>query len=595
MEAARTVEELVISSRQGALDAFGELVRRFQDMAVGYAYAILGDHDLAEDAAQEAFIQVYLNLANLQEPAAFPGWFKKVVFSCCHRSIRRKRLPMVYLDELHNVPGDSPEPAREAERSEVRAEILSAVKTLPEEQRAVLILYYISEFSYRQIAGFLDLSEATVTNRLAAAKKKMRKELMHMLEDSVRGLRTSADERFVRKVLDEVPRVGFYQGGNIAPEDIPFPSVLRACLRFLGEPYGFTTLHLHQKDWQIDKAALLYTAVSGAAFRFIWRFLERTTGGIDPAYMTVYGDRQIARALEAAGYEYRLLLKPGYANQIGCAAECIPGEAALRRLIVESVRDRGRPVIGLGVVGGSEPCIINGYDQGGAVLMGWAYTVPALERNELLEFTPSGYFRKRGWYQDTLGIVLLGEKKPRPPLRKVYRKALEWGLEQLRLEEVDGLTAGWASYTEWAETFLDPANFPPRQIPGLAGVYGYLNPVVWELAERRWYGAMFMEYLMRQEADVPSVDVPPVDVPSADKLPGSIPEEALRAARDCFQHEHDLMWKISNLVMGEGDAVNLDMLMDETVRRSVADVILEARESDIQAAGHIERLLQANW
>ena len=155
MEAARTVEELVISSRQGALEAFGELVRRFQDMAVGYAYAILGDHDLAEDAAQEAFIQVYLNLASIQEPAAFPGWFKKVVFSCCHRSIRRKRLQMMDLDALQAVPGDSPEPAREVEGRQARAEILAAVQRLPEEQRAALILYYISEFSYRQIADFL--------------------------------------------------------------------------------------------------------------------------------------------------------------------------------------------------------------------------------------------------------------------------------------------------------------------------------------------------------------------------------------------------------------------------------------------------------
>jgi hypothetical protein len=77
--------------------------------------------------------------------------------------------------------------------------------------------------------------------------------------------------------------------------------------------------------------------------------------------------------------------------------------------------------------------------------------------------------------------------------------------------------------------------------------------------------------------------------------PSVIPEEPLCAARDCFQHEHDLMWKISNFVMGGGDAVDLNMLMDAQVRQTVAEVILEARETDIQAAGHIERLLQENW
>ena len=62
------------------LDAYAEIVRRFQDMAAGYAYALLGDFHFAEDAAQEAFLQAYLDLEKLAEPAAFPGWFRRIVF-----------------------------------------------------------------------------------------------------------------------------------------------------------------------------------------------------------------------------------------------------------------------------------------------------------------------------------------------------------------------------------------------------------------------------------------------------------------------------------------------------------------------------------
>ncbi len=54
--------------------AYGELVRRFQDMAYGYAYAILNDFQLAEDAAQEAFIEAYRCLPGSEHPQAFPGW-----------------------------------------------------------------------------------------------------------------------------------------------------------------------------------------------------------------------------------------------------------------------------------------------------------------------------------------------------------------------------------------------------------------------------------------------------------------------------------------------------------------------------------------
>ena len=54
-------------------DAFGEIVTRFQDMAFGCAYAVLGDFYLAEDAAQEAFLSAWRNLDQLREPKAFPG------------------------------------------------------------------------------------------------------------------------------------------------------------------------------------------------------------------------------------------------------------------------------------------------------------------------------------------------------------------------------------------------------------------------------------------------------------------------------------------------------------------------------------------
>ncbi|NIR02616.1 MAG: RNA polymerase subunit sigma-24, partial [Gemmatimonadales bacterium] len=67
----------------------------FQDMAVGYAYSILGDFHLAEDAAQEAFVQAYLDLRKLRVPQAFPSWLRRIVFKQCDRFTRRKRVHTV--------------------------------------------------------------------------------------------------------------------------------------------------------------------------------------------------------------------------------------------------------------------------------------------------------------------------------------------------------------------------------------------------------------------------------------------------------------------------------------------------------------------
>ena len=89
MEPDRTF--LVRSAQAGDELAFAELVRSHQDRAVAYATAILGDYHLAEDAAQEAFVDAYRELRSLREPAAFGGWLRTLVFKHCDRLTRGKR------------------------------------------------------------------------------------------------------------------------------------------------------------------------------------------------------------------------------------------------------------------------------------------------------------------------------------------------------------------------------------------------------------------------------------------------------------------------------------------------------------------------
>jgi len=74
------LDPLIISASSGDVAAFERLVLRFQGMAVGYAFAILGDFHLAEDAAQEAFVEAYARLPSLREPRAFANWLKRIVF-----------------------------------------------------------------------------------------------------------------------------------------------------------------------------------------------------------------------------------------------------------------------------------------------------------------------------------------------------------------------------------------------------------------------------------------------------------------------------------------------------------------------------------
>jgi DNA-directed RNA polymerase specialized sigma24 family protein len=98
------LKSLVIQAQGGDLDAYGTIVQRFQNMAVGYAYSILGDFHLAEDASQEAFIEAYRALSKLREPAAFPGWFRPIVRKYRDRLTRGVRLETVPLEAAVEMP-----------------------------------------------------------------------------------------------------------------------------------------------------------------------------------------------------------------------------------------------------------------------------------------------------------------------------------------------------------------------------------------------------------------------------------------------------------------------------------------------------------
>ncbi len=179
--------------------AFAELVRAYQDIAVAYATSILGDYHLAEDAAQEAFVEAYRELASLREPAAFAAWFRTIIFKHCDRMTRRKRHPVTSLDAALEVASPEPSPHESLELREARASIWKAIAALSENERAVTLLYYMGEHSTAVIAEFLNVTANAVKTRLYSARKRLRKH-MGQIEENLNAARPSSDPKFAEKV-----------------------------------------------------------------------------------------------------------------------------------------------------------------------------------------------------------------------------------------------------------------------------------------------------------------------------------------------------------------------------------------------------------
>ena len=179
----KKLANLVCQAQINDLDAYNQIVRRFQDMAVTYAYSLLGDFHLAEDVAQEAFVAAYIDLPKLKTPEAFPGWFRRIIRNRCGRFTRGKRLLLVSLDEVDVELAEQKTPAELFEEQENAQRVQTVLHKLPEYERSVVMLYYIGQFTQNRIASFLGLPETTVINRLRSSRAKLKKEWINMTQE----------------------------------------------------------------------------------------------------------------------------------------------------------------------------------------------------------------------------------------------------------------------------------------------------------------------------------------------------------------------------------------------------------------------------
>lgn len=193
------ITSLVRAAQAGDSRAFDQLVHAYQDTAVAYAASILRDFHLAEDAAQEAFVEAYRALPTLREPAAFAGWFRAILFKHCDRMTRRKQLHTTRLEGALEVASPDPSPHEILEASEARRYVRAAVAGLPETERIVVMLYYMGEHSHAAIAEFLSVTTNTVKTRLYSARQRLRRH-MEVIENSMQDARPSRDAQFAEKV-----------------------------------------------------------------------------------------------------------------------------------------------------------------------------------------------------------------------------------------------------------------------------------------------------------------------------------------------------------------------------------------------------------
>jgi hypothetical protein len=293
---------------------------------------------------------------------------------------------------------------------------------------------------------------------------------------------------------------------------------------------------------------------SGVAFRFTlnpgeWDF---TNYGIREVSADPY--EPIRRAIQAAGYACTV-----------CEASSKQADAAT---IMSSI-DRGVPVLAFRVVGPSDCCIITGYDEGGEVLLGWS-TFQDIPDDHNIPHDVTGYFRKPGWHDNLPGYILIGAQVGRPPLHNVYLDAVKWAVHLMRTPRMGSKRTGFEGLSVWAEEMTQEQYFPAgdEQVLGQRYVSTTINITM--LRDH-----CSAEPFLRQ---------------AAEEVLDFQPE--LWLAADCYRDVKHCREEMDDLISDNFSAKAMQAIADPEIRRAFAGKILQIRDVEEEAIGHLEHLLE---
>ncbi len=201
--------------KSGDRDRYAELVERYSRLVYGIAWSRLGDSNLSEEAAQEAFVQGFRFLGTLRRPESFGAWIGKIARNVASRLQKRNRRTLRSLHRWQLEQGTAAvgEDTDEGTFDKPVQELLSeTLEDLSEAHRECLVLFYLRGKSVREAAEALGISENAFKTRLHRARVDLREKLEAQLEPAIRRL--EPPQRLRDQVLTVMPVCPIGWGGK---------------------------------------------------------------------------------------------------------------------------------------------------------------------------------------------------------------------------------------------------------------------------------------------------------------------------------------------------------------------------------------------
>jgi RNA polymerase sigma-70 factor (ECF subfamily) len=166
--------EVLEACRRGEREAFGLLVERYQRDVYRLCYRYLGNHEDANDMAQEAFLKAWRGLPSFRGDSAFSTWLYRIAVNTC-LNFRSARPSPGTEEPSGDLPDGRPSAAEGMVSRERERLVRAAIGRLPEKQRATLILKIYHELTHEEVARILGSTVGTVKANLFHAVSNLRR------------------------------------------------------------------------------------------------------------------------------------------------------------------------------------------------------------------------------------------------------------------------------------------------------------------------------------------------------------------------------------------------------------------------------------
>lgn len=166
------INELVTLAKEGSAEAFGELYELYYKEMYCYACYVTSSEILAQDAVSDAVLSAFKQIKSLKNEKAFKGWIFKILCATCKRyyTENQKKKSLAYLDDDET---NFTEPAS-LDNMELSVELKSALESLTEEEKEIVVLSVLGNYKSHELADILDIPPSTVRSKLKRSLAKLR-------------------------------------------------------------------------------------------------------------------------------------------------------------------------------------------------------------------------------------------------------------------------------------------------------------------------------------------------------------------------------------------------------------------------------------